>query len=216
MSYHVCFVCACGEVDFGASARFTYVVWDDLTRLLDRVAENPYRWRRNLAGQEVVDGAEFHRWWESYLAALSKARDRLPAMYEIWQPLGEFEGSAAGYFRLHGDAYMVEASHDQLTAREFDEMRSEFPPADLPYAPPELNDVAPDLADALFLRAVRDRDGKNELRLTAEEFELIFRGTPLRLEHGNLLDFYAGELNELSDAARHAAERGETIEFYQY
>jgi len=216
MSYHVCFVCACGEADFGASARFTYVVWDDLTGLLDKVAPNPYRWLRNLAGQEVVDGAEFHRWWESYLAALAEARDRLPSMYEIWQPFGEFEGSAAGYFRLHGDAYVAHGTYDKLTAMEVDEMRWEFPPADVPYAPPDVNEVAPDLADELFLRARPDRDGRNELRLTVEEFERIFRGTPLRLEHGNLLDFYAGELRELSDAARHAAERGETIEFYQY
>jgi hypothetical protein len=216
MSYHVCFHCACGEVDFGASARFTYVVWDDLTGLLDKVAPNPYRWCRNLPGQEVVDGGEFHRWWESYLVALNEARDRLPTMYEIWQPLGEFEGSAAGYFRLHGDAYMAYASYDDLKALELDERLSQLPPADLPYAPPEVEQVDAGLADELFLRAFPDRGGRNEIRLTADEFERIFRGTPLRLEHGNLLDFYADELRELSDAARHAAERGETIEFYQY
>jgi len=216
MSYHICFGCACREVDFGASARFTYVVWDDLTGLLDEVAPNPYRWLRNLPGQEVADGVEFHRWWESYLAALDEARGRLPTLYEIWRQQGEYEHSDAGYFRLHGDAYMAFATYDKLTAREFDEARWEFPPADLPYAPPEVEQVDPDLADELFLRASPDQSGRNEIRMTAEEFERIFRGTPLRLEHGNLLDFYAGELRELSDAARHAAERGETIEFYQY
>lgn len=216
MSYHVCFRCACGEVDFGASARFTYVVWDDLTGLLDKVAPNPYRWLRNLPGQEVVDGAEFHRWWEGWLKALDEARARLPVLYEIWRRHGEYEHSDAGYFRLFGTAYMADTSYDSLTAYEFDEERSEFPPADLPYAPPEVEQVAPDVADALFARESLEPSGPRRIRLTAGEFERIFRGTPLRLEHGNLLDFHAGELRELSDAARHAAERGETIEFYQY
>lgn len=216
MSYHVCFHCACGEVDFGASARFTYVVWDDLTGLLDPVAPNPYRYLRNLPGREVVDGAELHRWCEGWLEAMDGARDRLPVMYEIWLARGDFEGSDAAYFRLAGDVYVVHASYEDLTAGKFDGGRGEFPPADLPYAPPEVGEVAPDVGDALSRRESLEPSGPRRIRLTAGEFERIFRGTPLRLQHGNLLDFFSDELRDLSAAARHAAERGETIEFYQY
>jgi hypothetical protein len=211
MSRHICFRCACGEKDFGASSRFTAVVWDDLLGALGEAGiENPY----HPSGEDrTVDGGELLRWWEGTLGTLHGARGRLPTLYQVWHeregPNGRTAGSDAAYFACRGTVYMVEGVHEELNAvplppEVWAERRSR-----VPYEPPAVEDVAPELVDALS-----STDG--EVPLYVDEFDRIFSGTPMTLEHGNLADCFVFELREAEDVARHAAGRGEHVVIYTY
>ena len=212
MSRHICFRCACGKADFGASSWFTTVVWDDLTGVLEEIGpENPYR---HLPDDAEVDGGDFHRWWEEKLARMRAVRDRLPTIHEIWLERGESAMTDAAYFSWRGVVYMADSVYDRISATPMPpEVWEERAPS-VPYDPPVLEDVAPELASMLSPDPEPRRPGAYLLR--ADEFERIFRGTPLELEHGDVLDFFAGELAEASAVARHAAERGERVILYTY
>ncbi len=203
MSRHVCVRCACGEKDFDGSSLFTQVVWGDLLGALENAGiDNPYRYAED---DSEVDGAAFLAAWRGVLDGLEGARGRLPTLYEVWRrESADTEVSDAGYFALDGTVYMVEGVFDELVARPlladvWAERR-----AQVPYDPPE---AAAELASA---------SPGADVPLTAEAFERIFRGTPLRLEHGELGDYFAGELREVEEVARHAAERGESVILHTY
>ncbi|HEU0302877.1 MAG TPA: hypothetical protein VFR37_25675, partial [Longimicrobium sp.] len=77
------------------------------------------------------------------------------------------------------------------------------------HEPPVVEEVAPELDATL--------PAEGEMELDAETFERIFRATPaIALQHGNLLDFYARELAELDEVARHVSERGESVTMFEY
>jgi hypothetical protein len=212
MSRHIAIRCACGQADFDASATYTTVVWDDvLGCMAEWGIERP--WYPSFGPLEV-DGGEFHRWWSGVRAVMDAARDHLPTLHEIWEEMpgtsGQpLHGSAAAYFVWQGRTYMTQAVWDRLTARAMPPGAWEERRGWTHHDPPVLEEVAPGLAASF--------PAEGEVALDAEAFEHIFRATPeINLEHGNLLDFFARELAELDDLARHAAERGEAVTLFEY
>jgi hypothetical protein len=212
MSRHVAMQCACGEKDFDASATFTTVVWDDQLGCMEEWSiKRPYY---PAFGPMEVDGGEFHRWWSGVRAVMDAVSDHLPTLHEIWEErLGKggqlLQGSSAAYFTWRGRTYMTEAVWDRLTARALPAGEFETRRGWVHHEPPVLEEVAPELAAAL--------PAEDELALDAETFEHIFRATPtITLEHGSLLDFFARELAELDELARHAGEAGEPVTLYEY
>ena len=203
MSRHICFHCACGEAGFEGMRRFTTVVWDDSHGWLGALGvQNPYR-----DVPRSVDGGELLGWWEDALRRMRDGRDRLPTLYEIWEAHGAWASSAAGYFTRRGEAYMVDTDNDRLFAVRLAPGELEARRDRIPYAVPALERVAPELDAAL--------PAGEEIALDAAAFERIFHGTPLTLEHGNLLDVLDGDLRDAVAVARHAAERGEPVELFE-
>ena len=210
MSRHICFRCACGEADFGASARFTYLVWEDGTGGLAAAGLGVPS--RRASDGDVVDGGDFLRWWEPWTQGVREARDWLPVLYEVWRKgPGGFDHSAAGYFAWRGRVYMAQAAYDSLPAVPLSPETWEERRRDAGYEPPVVDD-----ADAELSAALEQVSEDGEIRLTADAFERIFRGVPLSLEHGHLPDFFADELREADEMVRHAAARGEALTFYTY
>lgn len=212
MSRHICFRCACEREDFAASARFTTLFWDDALRVLrSQRLDNPFR---DLPDDTEVAGVEFSGWWETVIGRLAAAQEALPVLYEIWRAGadGETWGTDAGYFRWSGKTYAVESVHDELVVKKLDPAEWETHSRWVPYSPPVLEAMAPEIAPAP--RA--GERGEQMYNLSAAEFEQLFRDTPLRLEHGGFLDFLRPEIEEAGSAARHAAECGERIVLYTY
>lgn len=198
--------------DFAASSRFTTLFWDDALGVLERQGlGNPFRY---LPDDEEVDGGDFSRWWESAIGVLAATQEVLPTLYEVWRARadGETWESDAGYFRWRGEPHMVESAHDELVVRRIDEAQWEERRRWVPYSPPVLDAVLPAVVPA----PRRDRDGELTYTLSAGEFERVFRGTPLRLEHGSFLDFLRPEIEEARNVARHAAGTGEPVVLYTY
>jgi hypothetical protein len=196
--------------EFAASSRFTTLFWDDALGVLEsRGLGNPFRY---LADDAEVDGAEFSRWWESTVGTLAAAGEVLPTLYEVWRAHadGETWGSDAGYFRWRGVPHMVESAHDELVVRRLDEPLWEERRRWVPYSPPVLDSVVPLIGPAPRM----DGNGEPTYTLSAGEFERLFRGTPLRLEHGSFLDFLRPEIEEAQNVARHAAGTGEPVVLY--
>jgi hypothetical protein len=211
MSRHICFVCKCREADFEGMSGFTTLVWNDLFDWLEAVGiENPYRYLC-VDGTARVDGGELLRWWEDALGRMRGAGDRLPVLYEIWRewpgPGQGMTATEAGYFVLLGEGYMTDTSYDRLFAVHLTPEVLEERRATLSYAPPVVEEVAPEVAAALPL--------EDKIELDADAFERIFRGTPIMLEHGRLPDFFARDFQELLTVFRHAAERGETVSLFE-
>ena len=203
MSRNVVLRCACGRARVDGYSWFTSVVWDDVLGCLEPLGiENPYH---DLPLEELeVGGAGFRAWWDDAAARMRAARDQLPVIYRVWQE----QGSDAGYCVCRGQGWMVEGTYDALTAVPLAPEAWERRRAALAYAPPVVEDAAPELAP----RFPAPGDGARvEVRLGADEFERIFRGTPITLEHGRIPHYFAGELRAMDELARHAAERGETI-----
>ena len=211
MSRTLTLACSCRQAYYDASSSFTFVFWNDgLDALEEWGLDNPFRY----CGDGMkVDGGELLRWWEDTLETLRAVE--LPTLYRVWRewqgPHGTLAASDAGYFRWRGTVYMAEDVFDRLSAvpmapEVWEERRSE-----VPYDPPVVEAVAPEVAAAL---APLPESARGEVRLSAEAFERIFRGTPLTLEHGELLDFYARELREIEAVIRHAAERGESVKLF--
>lgn len=212
MSRHICFRCAGGHAEFAASARFTTLLWDDLLGVLrSQGLGNPFR---SLPDDAEVDGAEFSRWWEAAVGTLAAAREGLPTLYQVWRVRadGETWESDAGYFRWRGEPYMVESVYDELVVLRLDEARWEERRAWVPYSPPVLDAVTPDVVPA----SRRGADGEPTHALSAADFERLFRGTPLRLEHGPFLEFLRPEVEEARSVARHAAGCGEAVVLFTY
>lgn len=212
VSRHICFRCACGREDFAASSRFTTLFWDDALRVLEsRGLDNPFR---NLADDAEVDGAEFSRWWESAVARLAAAHEALPTLYEVWRTRADADTweSDAGYFRWRGEPHMVESVHDALVVRRLDPAQWEERRRWVPYPPPVLDAEIPEIVPA----PRGDGDPEPAHALSAGEFERLFRGTPLRLEHGPFLDFLRREIEAARGVARHAAGSGEAVVLYTY
>ncbi|MET0399731.1 MAG: hypothetical protein ABW277_23285 [Longimicrobiaceae bacterium] len=212
MSRHICFRCACRREDFAASSRFTTLFWDDALRVLEsRGLDNPFG---SLPDDAEVEGADFSRWWESAIARLAAAREELPTLYEVWRihEDGVTWQSDAGYFRWRGEPRMVESVHDELVVRTLDEAQWEERLRWVPYPPPVLDEVFPEIVPA------PRRNGGREptYTLAAADFERLFRGTPLHLEHGPFLDFLRPEIEEARGVARHAAGSGEPVVLYTY
>jgi hypothetical protein len=198
--------------EFDASSRFTTLFWDDALGVLEsRGLDNPFRY---LPDDAEVDGAAFSRWWESTIERLAAAHEALPTLYEVWRTRadGETWGSDAGYFRWRGEPYMVEAAHDELVAWRLDERQWEERRRWVPYSPPVLDAVIPEIVPARRI----DRDGEPTYTLSAAEFERLFRETPLRLEYGSFLDLLRAEIEDARHVARHAAEEGEAVVLYSY
>lgn len=198
--------------EFAASSRFTTLFWDDVLGVLEsQGVDNPFRY---LPDDAEVEGADFSRWWESAIGMLAAARDVLPTLYEVWRTRadGETWGSDAGYFRWRGEPRMVEAAHDELVVRTLDEAQWEERRRWVPYSPPVLDEVIPEIVPA----PRGDGSGEPAYTLSAGEFERLFRGTPLRLEHGSFLDFLRPEIEEARSVARHAAVTGEPVVLYTY
>jgi hypothetical protein len=211
MSRHICFRCACGREDFAASSRFTTLFWDDALGVLkSRGLDNPFR---HLADDAEAEGAEFSRWWESAVGKLA-ADDALPTLYEVWRihADGQTWQSDAGYLRWRGEPWMVEAVHDELVVGKLEEAQWEERRRWVPYSPPVLDAAIPEIVPAP--RSSGDREPT--YTLSAGEFERLFRGTPLRLEHGPFLDFLRPEIEEALGVARHAAGSGEPVVLYTY
>ncbi len=212
MSRHICFRCACRGEEFAASSRFTTLFWDDVLGVLEsRGLDNPFR---HLPDDAEVDGAEFSRWWESAIDRLAAADEVLPTLYEVWRIYadGKTWQSDAGYFRWRGEPRMVESVHDELVVRRLEEAQWEERRRRVPYSPPVLDSVIPEIVPTL--RGNGDREPT--YTLSAGEFERLFRGTPLLLEHGPFLDFLRPEIEEARGVARHAAGRGEPVVLYTY
>lgn len=210
MSRHICFRCEGGHAEFCASSRFTTLFWDDVLRVLERNGiENPFRY---VDDDAQASGAELHRWLESVIGRLAEAE--LPTLYQVWRVYddGETWGSDAGYFRWRGVPHVVDSVYDTLAVRPLDDAPWMELRPHIPYEPPVLDDVRPEIVPAEGV----DRDGTPLHTLSAADFERLFRGTPLRLEHGRFLEFLRGELDEALAAARHAAESGEPVVFYTY
>ncbi|HEU0297915.1 MAG TPA: hypothetical protein VFR37_00630, partial [Longimicrobium sp.] len=118
MSRHIAMRCACGQMDFDASASFTAVVWDDVLGCLREWGiERP--WYPSFGPLEV-DGDELHGWWSSARAAMDAVD--LPTLHQVWEEVTGTSGrplqhSAAAYFVWRGRTYMTEAVWDRLTAR---------------------------------------------------------------------------------------------------
>lgn len=212
LSRHICFRCACGREEFAASARFTTLFWDDALRVLEsQGVGNPFRF---VEDDTEVEGVEFFRWWETAIESLAAAEDALPVLYEIWRahPDGETWGSDAGYFRWRRETYGVEAVYDELLVWKLDPTEWEARSRWVPYSPPVLEAVGPEIAPA----PRRDRHGERTYNLSAGDFDQLFRGTPVRLERGVFLEFHRLEIEEARAAARHAAESGERVVLYTY
>ena len=79
---------------------------------------------------------------------------------------------------------------------------------------------APPVLDAVIPEIVPDprvgRGGEPTYPLSAAEFERLFGGTPLRLEHGPFLEFLRPEIEEARSVARQAAGSGELVVLYSY
>jgi hypothetical protein len=212
LSRHICFRCEGGHAEFCASSRFTTLFWDDALGILRRHGvENPFRF---LDDDARASGADLHRWLESVVARLAAVAQTLPTLHQIWRVHddGETWGSDAGYFLWRGVPHMVDSAYDALIVRPLDdaEWRER-----LPYvagAPPVLDDVRPAIVPA----EGTDHGGRPMHTLAAADFERLFRGTPLRLEHGTFLDFLRAEIDEARSTARHAAESGEQAVLYTY
>ena len=213
MSRHICFRCACGQAEFAASSRFTHLAWDDAMGVLRSLGiRAPFV---HLVDDAEVDGGELLRWWEDALARMEEHRGRLPVLHEIWlekeTPHGTFASTDAGYFRWRDRTWMASAVWDELYAvplpPEEWERRREWQA----YDPPSLEEIDPELAATLSIDESGDR-----VPLSADAFGRIFRGTPLTLEHGDLLAFLGTEPSELREVARHAADRRETVVLYTY
>jgi hypothetical protein len=186
--------------------------WDDGLDVLQRCGlENPFRF---LPDDARASGADLHRWLESVIQRLTAVRETLPALYQIWRVYedGRTWGSDAGYFLWRGVPHMVDSVYDALIVRPLDgpEWQERLPY--VPYAAPVLDDVRPPIAPA----EGTDSAGQPVHTLSAADFERLFRGTPLRLEHGTFLDFLRTEIDEAHATARHAAESGEQVVFYTY
>jgi hypothetical protein len=188
------------------------LLWDDVLDVLQRHGlENPF-WL--LPDDAWADGADLHHWLERVTARLSAAGETLPALYQAWRVYddGVTWGSDAGYFLWGGVPHIVDSVYDALIVRPLDQARwGELLPY-LPYAPPVLEDVRPAIVPA----EATDRDGGPMHTLSAAEFERLFQGTPLRLEHGGFLDFLRTEIDEARAAARHTAESAEQVVFFTY
>ncbi len=198
--------------EFAASSRFTALFWDDVLGVLEsRGLGNPFRY---LPDDAEPDGADFSRWWESTSGALAAAHEVLPALYEVWRVRadGETWESDAGYFRWGGEPHMVESVRDELVVRRIDEAQWEERRRRVPYLPPVLEAVVPAIVPA----PRTDRHGELTYTLSAAEFERLFRGAPLRLEHGSFWEFLRPEIEEARSVARHAAETGERVVIYTY
>lgn len=212
MSRHICFRCECRHAEFCASSRFTTLFWDDSLGVLGRHGvENPFRF---LPDDAEASGADLHRWLESVIAGLATAPGTLPTLYQIWrvQDDGETWSSDAGYFLWRGVPHMVDTVYDALIVRPLSEAEWQERLPYVPCAPPVLDDVRPAIVPA----EGTDYGGRPVHTLSAADFERLFRGTPLRLEHGTFLDFLRTEIDEARAAARHAAESGEQVVFYTY
>lgn len=210
MSRHICFHCEGRHAEFCGSSRFTMLFWDDALGVLQRHGlENPFRY---LPDDAQASGAELHRWLESAIDGL--AEEGLPALHQIWRVLedGDTWGSDAGYFLWRGVPHMVDTVFDALVVRPLEEALWEERRASVPYAPPVLDDATPAIVPA----EGADRDGTPMHRLSAADFERLFRGMPLRLEHGSYLEFLRAEIEEARATARHAAESGEPVVLYTY
>jgi hypothetical protein len=212
LSRHICFQCEGRHAEFCASSRFTILFWDDALGILQRHGvENPFRF---LSDDARASGADLHHWLEGAIARLAAVGETLPALYQVWRVHddGATWGSDAGYFLWRGVPHIVDSVYDALVVRPLDEAQWR---ERLPYlagAPPVLEDVRPPIVPA----QAADRDGRPMHTLSAAEFERLFRGTPLRLEHGPFLDFLRAEIDEARTAARHAAESGEQVVFFTY
>lgn len=185
--------------------------WDDALGILERHApENPFRF---LPDDALAEGAGLHRWLESAVAALVAAHD-LPKLYQVWRVYedGETWGSDAGYFRWRGVPHMVDSVLDALIVRPLDDGQWQERLPYLPYTPPVLDDVRP----PIVLAEGVDARGEPMYVMTAADFERLFKGTPLQLEHGPFLDFLRTEIDEARTVARHAAESGEQVVFFTY
>jgi hypothetical protein len=212
MSRHICFRCEGRHAEFCGSFRFTTLFWDDALGVLARYGvENPFRF---VPDDAWADGAEVHRWLEAVVDRLADVADELPALYEIWRVRadGDTWESDAGYFAWRGVPHMVDSNDDELVVRALTEEEWRERRAYVPYAPPVLEDVEPEVVPAEGV----DRFGTPVHRLAAADFERLFVGTPLRLEHGRFADFLRGEIEEARAAARHAAEAGERVVIYTY
>jgi hypothetical protein len=212
VSRHICFRCACGREDFAASSRFTTLFWDDALGVLEsRGLDNPFR---HLPDDAEVEGAEFSRWWETAIGRLAAPGEDLPTLHEVWRTHadGKTWHSDAGYFRWRGETQMVESVHDELVVRRLQEARWEERRRWVPYPPPVLEAAVPEVVPAP--RGNGDREPT--YTLSADEFERLFRGTPLRLEHGPFLEFLRPEIEEARGVARHAAGSGERVVLYTY
>jgi hypothetical protein len=212
LSRHICFQCEGRHAEFCASSRFTTLFWDDALGILQRHGvENPFR---PLADDARASGSDLHRWLEDVIAGLAAPRETLPALYQIWRVHddGETWGSDAGYFVWRGVPHMVDSVYDALIVHPLDDAEWHARLPYLPYAPPVLEDVRPPIVPA----ETTDRDGRPMHTLSAAEFERLFQGTPLHLEHGGFVDFLRTEIDEARAAARHAAEGGEQVVFYSY
>ncbi len=202
MSRNVVLRCACGRARLDGFSWFTSLVWDDVLGCLEALGiENPYDDLR-FEGLEVA-GAELRAWWDDAAARMREARERLPVIYRVWQG----HASDAGYCVCRGRGWMVEGTFDELLAVPLAPQAWESRRAGLAYAPPVVEEAAPELVSRFPLRA----GARVEVPLDAEEFGRVFRGTPITLEHGRLPDYFAAELRAMDELARHAAERGETI-----
>lgn len=211
MSRHICFRCACRGAEFCASSRFTTLFWDDLLGVLrSHGIENPF-WL--LPDDARADGGDLHRWLESTVQTLASAPS-LPALYQVWRVHddGETWGSDAGYFLWRGEPHIVSSVFDALLVHRLEEAQWEQRRPWIPYALPVLDDVRPAIVPA----PRDDEDGRPMHTLAADDFERLFRGTPLRLEHGPFLDFLRPELDQAREAARHAAEAREPVVLYTY
>lgn len=186
--------------------------WGDALGVLRRHGpENPFR---HLPDDALAEGADLHRWLESVAAALAAAADGLPVLYEIWRVYadGETWGSDAGYLLWRGVPHMVDSVDDALIVRPLRDSEWQERRADVPYAPPVLEDVHPPIVPVEGV----DAYGAPMHTLTASDFERLFHGTPLRLEHGSFLEFLRTEIGDARAAARHAAESGEQVVFFTY
>jgi len=212
MSRHVCFRCEGRHAEFCGSSRFTVLFWDDALGILERHGlENPFRF---LPDDAQANGTDLHRWLQSAVDRLAAVAEGLPTLHQIWRVRedGETWESDAGYFRWRGVPHMVDSVYDALVVRPLDDAQWQERRPYLPYTPPLLNDVSPAIVPASDV----DRDGAPMYRLSASEFERLFRDTPLRLEHGSFLEFLRTEIEEARAAARHAAEAGEQVVLYTF
>jgi len=190
------------------SAWFTSVAWDDVLGCLEALGiDNPYHALPPEGRQ--VDAVEFLAWWEDALGRMRDARERLPVLHRVWHG----NGSDAGYCACRGRGWMVEGSYDELTATSLTAAVWAQRRGGLAYVPPVVEEAAPELARVFSTPANAVRQ---EVPLTPDAFERIFRGTPLTLEHGRLPDFFAAELGAVEALARHAAARGEPVGVYGY
>ncbi|HEX6747798.1 MAG TPA: hypothetical protein VF092_10945 [Longimicrobium sp.] len=203
MSRNVVLRCACGRARFDGFSWFTSLVWDDILGCLEALGiENPYH---DLPFEGLqVDGAGFRAWWDDAAARMRAARESLPVIYCVWQE----QGTDAGYCVCRGRGWMVEGIFDELLAVPLAPVVWESRRAGLTYAPPVVEEAAPEIVP----RFPSPADGARvEVALAADEFERVFRGTPVTLEHGRLPDYFAAELRAMDELARHSDERGETI-----